>query len=108
MITYVRANAMTNGIRGCRAMIGSARTEKGKQMNDLISKSALLASTDKEEIHKYEIALFPTIDAVPVVLCEDCVNYRLDKAGNYCRHFGRLRMDDFFCAYGERSENGET
>lgn len=33
-------------------------------MTDLISKSALLASTDKEEIHKYEIALFPTIDPV--------------------------------------------
>ena len=44
------------------------------------------------------------VEFIKVVRCKDCFNYRPDKAGNYCRHFGRLRMDDFFCAFGERSE----
>lgn len=87
---------------------------------DLISKSALLASTDKEEIHKYEIALFPTIDAVPVVRCKDCKHRPIDTGGhNYGQDlffpdedecpcqcgdqwYSWMPSDDWFCPNGER------
>ena len=58
----------------------------------------------------------PTVDAVEVVRCENCI-YRsqyADKNGNY-KCGGILTEDeetalmvkpDFFCAYGERKDNG--
>lgn len=54
----------------------------------------------------------PTIDAVQVVRCKDCVFSTLfqnDSSGvmaRYCKAFTIERMvaDDDFCSYGERSE----
>jgi hypothetical protein len=39
----------------------------------------------------------PTIDAVPVVLCDDCY-WR--SATGYCRRYGHSAPDGFFCADG--------
>ena len=55
----------------------------------------------------------PTIDAVPVTRCRDC-KHRQAKLGDcygnavvLCKD-GLWRDMEFFCADGERSEDGET
>ena len=58
----------------------------------------------------------PTIDAVPVVRCKDCANYRgIDgvAGSGYCLHWeyephtppNEVYEDDF-CSYGERKSDG--
>ena len=54
----------------------------------------------------------PTIDAVEVVRCKDCMFskvYQNDSSGvmgRFCEAFTQMRMvlDDDFCSYGERRE----
>lgn len=49
----------------------------------------------------------PTIDAVPVVRCKDCkwkIVTMLKE--NYCLRYEDIVKDDYFCADGERSEDG--
>lgn len=57
----------------------------------------------------------PTIDAVPVVRCKDCIwyeIYQLKKDGtddlrckrSYCALWGNYLKPDYFCADGERRE----
>ena len=41
----------------------------------------------------------PTVDAVPVVRCKDCVSH------NFC-NFEQYQGLDGFCSYGERKCNG--
>ena len=42
----------------------------------------------------------PTIDAVPVVLCKDCVHW--DEAIQACDEIDGIFLPDWFCADGER------
>ena len=54
---------------------------------------------------KFDIEEAPTVDAVPVVRCKDCINKT--KTGNkivYCDYFERDMMPDDFCSCGERKE----
>lgn len=44
----------------------------------------------------------PTIDAVPVVRCKDCVNF---EAGDWCVTTGARTAEDGYCAWGERRED---
>jgi len=48
-----------------------------------------------------------TADVVPVVRCEDCKHSAWDALGKcyWCK--GKERTADFFCADGERREDGE-
>jgi hypothetical protein len=52
----------------------------------------------------------PTVDAVEVVRCKDCVDY--NKADRYqyahCRLCGSQREEDDFCSYGERRKQNAT
>lgn len=45
----------------------------------------------------------PTVDAVPVVRCKDCI-FRGKDNGNavYCMVLNIFRVKDFYCADGER------
>lgn len=43
----------------------------------------------------------PTVDAVQVVRCKDCVHYNELE----CNHIFSTLKDDDFCSYGERIEN---
>lgn len=60
----------------------------------------------------YYICNAPTIDAVEVVRCKDCMFskvYQNDSSGvmgRFCEAFTQVRMvsDDDFCSYGERKE----
>lgn len=66
----------------------------------------------------YEVQEMPTVDAVEVVRCKDCL-YRSqypDESGHY-KCGGLLTEDeelllmvkpDFFCAYGERRNSDQT
>ena len=70
------------------------------------------------ECHRFEAAIMafkdcilsvnaqPTVDAVPVVRCEDCLHNSLNrKCGNaYCNlEIGLYQLDDY-CSRGERRE----
>ena len=82
--------------------------------NDLISRSALIAEYDRAHVSepgqaRKLIENSPTIDAVPVVRCKDCVYMIVKENGdrfcdawesyNGCGGLG-------FCHHGERKENG--
>lgn len=53
----------------------------------------------------------PTIDAVPVVRCEDCKQGEIDDPDfpnqYYCHAGCGWNNGDFYCAYGERKEGAE-
>ena len=44
-----------------------------------------------------------TVDVVPVVRCKDCKFYEKERECNLL-HVFMLKMDDWFCAYGERRD----
>lgn len=51
----------------------------------------------------------PTIDAVPVVRCKDCVSFHYSGMGGdngitYCTNGIEMQPTDF-CSYGEREDN---
>ena len=43
----------------------------------------------------------PTVDAVPVVRCRDCVNFEI---GDWCVTTGVRTAEDGYCSYGERRD----
>lgn len=54
-----------------------------------------------------EMKAVPTVDAVPVVRCQDCAHSVLDEAGyRFCDYtLGGADVDDlFYCADGEHRE----
>ena len=65
---------------------------------------------DGEKCHATVTA--PTIDAVPVVRCKDCKRWKDSNDGECPYHLtGDPYIDDdpeedFFCAYGERKDDG--
>lgn len=44
----------------------------------------------------------PTVDAVQVVRCKDCIWHGNYISKSYCRHTNCQTKDDFYCADGER------
>lgn len=50
------------------------------------------------------LSIQPTINAVPVVRCRECKEYKLKSGSWWCvLHMVRMHDDDF-CSYGERNE----
>ncbi len=70
----------------------------------------LVGSCDKDyESLKLLLQQEPTIDAVRVVRCKDCVHSYVDIRGRCCSHgvcYDCTVRDDFFCGYGAK-KNGE-
>lgn len=64
--------------------------------------------SDEDIIAKEIIRNAPTVDAVPVVRCRDCVNVqsaKINKKGFLvCQASGLEITDDDFCSYGERRD----
>ena len=58
-----------------------------------------------ETVYAGDIDKAPTVDAVPVVRCENCVCYReLDDDHAYCtNHLPETEADDY-CSYGIRKD----
>ena len=71
----------------------------------------------EEVADKFDIDKIPTVDAVPVVRCEECLHYVPPDDGDFlglCTS-GILAVSNngqiypvraFFCPYGERKDNG--
>lgn len=63
--------------------------------------------TEADHIIKY---VLPTVDAVPVVWCKNCVHYDLGVClkiysdGNACPGAWQPRRLEDFCSYGERKD----
>lgn len=68
---------------------------------------------NKEYAHGWNSAIqiindAPTIDAVPVVRCEDCRYYgntKKHKRCGECTNYNRIAYPDEFCSYGERRKD---
>ena len=89
---------------------------------ELIDRAALLALINDRNINtcngklsclqmKRMVESVPTVDAVPVVRCKDCVYFELDKENadldnwyHFCQNLscGVKKMD--YCSFGERRE----
>ena len=87
----------------------------------LIDANALIKEANEEGAYGYvdakQIADAPTVDAVPVVRCRECVHWKPtgSKAGNSfsdmeyiggCEFTNYCRRESDFCSYGERKTNG--
>ena len=57
--------------------------------------------------YRYDINEMPTVDAVPVVRCKDCLWRHDDSSPTWLPCMGRETPDDWFCADGERRNNGK-
>lgn len=64
-----------------------------------------------DDLH-FEIDKLPTVDAVPVVRCKNCVHRHWEqepehgRTVHYCDIFEEQIADNFFCADGRRKDNG--
>ena len=64
--------------------------------------------SDEDILAKEEIRYAPTVDAVPVVRCKDCIYTRKLYGRLVCKYgtcSGCILREDFFCANGERKED---
>lgn len=67
------------------------------------------AATDKDLIGE-----MPTVDAVPVIRCRDCIHYfagaclKIYSDGNVSQDAWQERYEDDFCSYGERKEGTDN
>ena len=51
----------------------------------------------------------PTIDAVPVVRCAECISFDTEGDGfGICQLHKMTRREEHFCSDGKRSEDGTT
>lgn len=49
----------------------------------------------------------PTVDAVEVVRCKDCIRYNTDGCANgfgWCEAYNNGRMDNDFCSFGAKMD----
>ena len=80
----------------------------------LIDADALLKGReDHEMINTHLIWNAPTIDAVPVIRCKDCIEWQTSWKsstvfeGHYCVMVDTSTRGHFYCAYAERkNDNG--
>lgn len=75
----------------------------------LIDADALLEKYNKTTVWDswVEINIAPTIDAVPVVRCKDCVyRYKESDEGYICGISGDFTGDNEFCSKGKREDKG--
>ena len=79
-------------------------------MDDLIRRQGVIdyvlehgfycdTEADKEYTAELIRTMFPSVDAVEVVRCKECVE---NDAQNWCWKFGYTMHDGDFCSYGER------
>ena len=62
-----------------------------------------------EVVYKNDIDDAPTIDAVPVVRCENCIHYESDGGAMMICNVTDMVCDyDEYCSYGECREDGEA
>ena len=61
----------------------------------------------------FDVEEMPTVDAVEVVRCRNCIHYfsrvclKIYSDGNVSQDAWQERNDDDFCSYGERKEGAD-
>ena len=125
-IKYIRIKNTLNSLYG---VFASDIGKKGKKMDDSISKPKTAEQFKEEALRAiknlggypynpdiywaYRAVLdIPTVDAVPVVRCADCKWWDRDEDDSdgrkRCDLFDPIRLEpEFWCAYGERREDGK-
>ena len=83
----------------------------------LIDGDALMYEANSDGAYGYvdakQISEAPTVDAVPVVRCRECVHYEMGVClkiyddGAASRYAWQERKPDDFCSYGERKEGAD-
>ena len=69
--------------------------------------------SDADILAKEEIRFAPTVDAVIVTRCKDCVHYdfgvclKIYSDGNVHPEAWQSRKPEDFCSYGERKDGGD-
>ena len=78
-------------------------------MARLIDADALIKEACAEGAYGYvdakQIADAPTVDAVPVVRCKDCIHSSNVLYRDYCGYLDCVVYPNFFCADGKRKED---
>ena len=86
-------------------------------MRKLIELDAAIAETRKDTGYadplnvmtaiRDRLEALPTVDAVPVVRCADCIRFRPDDdVWGWCTVSGKMRCKDY-CSYGVRKDGGD-
>ena len=88
--------------------------------SDLISREELFDAMREEEWQSWHpldevdavIAKAPSVDAVPVVRCKDCVFYQpyiqeMYKGKGDCEEHDAMVCDNDFCSYGAKMDGGK-
>lgn len=89
MPRYIDADALLNKYKG---NILTAQTDYAQGVRDIID----------------DIINAPTVDAVPVVRCNDCDMFKIvECCGGICSFFNRSVQVDDFCSYGAKMEGEE-
>lgn len=74
----------------------------------LIDADELILAAQQDGAYGYvsdkEIADAPTVEAVPVIRCVDCVHIGCDEGATWCTHPRWVQLDGY-CANGERRED---
>lgn len=61
-------------------------------------------------IERYSEPLYaiPTVDAVPIIRCKDCINWDTDwtthPPDHYCPAIDQFTSADFYCGYSEKKD----
>lgn len=82
-------------------------------MSDLIDRQAVLSvirMAMPEETSRYllyqSVKQLPEVDAVRVIRCKDCSNFRTRTDGSvYCYNDMSIGNKNDYCSYGERKDN---
>lgn len=77
----------------------------------LIDAQGLMVQIPYEELNaRMVISNAPTVDAVPVVRCKDCMYLEpsLNSDWSWCCYFDSKVRGDDFCSHGERREDAKT
>lgn len=113
MSRYVDADAYAAEMKtrqdACLELMNAAREMDNEEMYG--QKSAAFSVFVEA---KLTLDAMPTVDAVPVVRCEDCLHhtdvypydeeYELNPSNAvFCQHFEVIRDKNWFCADGERT-----
>ena len=82
-----------------------------KLLTNVVTVSNSIGKVTWSAVPAIDILTAPTIDAVPVVRCRDCIKISPSvteiKNAVWCRTFRAYMPCDGFCSYGERKEGAD-
>lgn len=89
------------------------KSSNGKRLIDYYYLAEKIECPGVPLVYWEDIESAPTVDAVEVVRCRDCIHYfsgaclKIYSDGNVSQDAWRERNEDDFCSYGERKEGAD-